>query len=59
MSVLDNSLATSHPDRNKVEIAELRQRISEPYPQSQSKINNLVRFLPHKIIDERKEWLEK
>merc|ERR1712013_562654 len=29
MSVLDKSLATIHPDRNKVENAELRQRITE------------------------------
>ena len=29
MSVLDKSLATIHPDRNKVESAELRKRITE------------------------------
>ena len=34
MSVLDKSLATIHPDRNKVENAELRQRITEAYHQS-------------------------
>merc|ERR1719266_2048924 len=58
MSVLDKSLATIHPDRNKVENAELRQRITEAY--HQSKVRDHQRLLArHKIIEERKEWLEK
>merc|ERR1711956_6590 len=58
MSVLDKSLATIHPDRNKVESAELRQRITEAY--HQSKVRDHQRLLArHKIIEERKEWLEK
>merc|ERR1712060_905057 len=57
MSVLDKSLATIHPDRNKVENAELRQRITEAY--HQSKVRDHQRLLArHKIIEERKEWLE-
>merc|ERR1719410_3120928 len=58
MSVLDKSLATIYPDRNKVESAELRQRITEAY--HQSKVRDHQRLLArHKIIEERKEWLEK
>merc|ERR1712142_794037 len=58
MSVLDKSLATIHPDRNRVENAELRQRITEAY--HQSKVRDHQRLLArHKIIEERKEWLEK
>merc|ERR1711874_954830 len=58
MSVLDKSLITIHPDRNKVESAELRQRITEAY--HQSKVRDHQRLLArHKIIEERKEWLEK
>merc|ERR1739838_787601 len=58
MSVLDKTLATIHPDRNKVESAELRQRITEAY--HQSKVRDHQRLLArHKIIEERKEWLEK
>merc|ERR1712173_358826 len=52
------SLATIYPDRNKVESAELRQRITEAY--HQSKVRDHQRLLArHKIIEERKEWLEK
>merc|ERR1719297_580658 len=58
MCVLDKSLATIYPDRNKVESAELRQRITEAY--HQSKVRDHQRLLArHKIIEERKEWLEK
>merc|ERR1719466_146632 len=58
MSVLDKTLATIHPDRNKVESAELRQRITEAY--HQSKVRDHQRLLArHKIIEERKEWLGK
>merc|ERR1712002_112439 len=58
MCVLDKSLATIHPDRNKVANAELRQRITEAY--HQSKVRDHQRLLArHKIIEERKEWLEK
>merc|ERR1712240_395439 len=57
MSVLDKSLASIYPDRNKVESAELRQRITEAY--HQSKVRDHQRLLArHKIIEERKEWLE-
>ena len=34
MSVLEKSLVTIHPDRNKIENAELRQRIVDAYHQS-------------------------
>merc|ERR1719351_711677 len=58
MSVLDKSLATIYPERNKVESSELRQRITEAY--HQSKVRDHQRLLArHKIIEERKEWLEK
>jgi len=58
MSVLDKSLSTIHPDRIKVETAELRTRITEAY--HQSKVRDHQRLLArHKIIEERKEWLEK
>merc|ERR1711994_627579 len=54
MSVLDKSLATIHPDRNRVENAELRQRITEAY--HQSKVRDHQRLLArHKIIEEREE----
>merc|ERR1719491_1018982 len=57
MSVLDKSLSTIHPDRIKVETAELRTRITEAY--HQSKVRDHQRLLArHKIIEERKEWLE-
>ena len=42
MSVLDKSLGTIHPGRNKVERAELRHRISEDY--HQSKVNIWLAF---------------
>merc|ERR1719427_2330393 len=58
MSVLEKSLVTIHPDRNKIENAELRQRIVDAY--HQSKVRDHQRLLArHKIIEERKEWLEK
>merc|ERR1712109_354215 len=53
----DKSLATIHPDRNRVENAELKTKITEAY--HQSKVRDHQRLLArHKIIEERKEWLE-
>merc|ERR1719402_735908 len=58
MGVLDKSLATIHPDRTQIETAELRQRITDAY--HSSKVRDHQRLLArHKIIEERKEWLEK
>ena len=57
MSVLDKSLATILPGRNKVERAELRQRITEPYTQSQSKVNIwFAFFLTRLLMKERNGW---
>merc|ERR1711962_1582872 len=57
MSVLNKSLDTIHPDRMQIETAELRTKITEAY--HQSKVRDHQRLLArHKIIEERKEWLE-
>merc|ERR1712212_954796 len=53
MSVLDKSLATIHPDRNKVENAELRQRITEAYHQSK------VRDQQESAIESKRKEMEK
>merc|ERR1712002_371251 len=58
MSVLNKSLDTIHPDRLQLETQELRTKITEAY--HQSKVRDHQRLLArHKIIEERKEWLEK
>ena len=74
MSVLDKSITIISPDRNKKEIGDLRTRIIEAYHttkvtqyydlklvtviscyQDRDHLRLLAR---HKIIEERKEWLE-
>jgi len=58
LEVLDKCTKTIHPDQTKIENLELRQRIVEAY--HQSKVRDHQRLLArHKIIEERKEWLEK
>jgi len=58
LEVLDTCTKTIHPDQTKIENLELRQRIVEAY--HQSKVRDHQRLLArHKIIEERKEWLEK
>ena len=57
MFVLNKSLDTIHPDRLAIETAELKTKITEAY--HQSKVRDHQRLLArHKIIEERKEWLE-
>merc|ERR1719384_1987022 len=56
-AVLTKSLDTIHPDRLQIETAELKTKITEAY--HQSKVRDHQRLLArHKIIEERKEWLE-
>lgn len=56
-AVLTKSLDTIHPDRLQLETGELKTRITEAY--HQSKVRDHQRLLArHKIIEERKEWLE-
>merc|ERR1740128_889190 len=58
MVSLDGAINTIYPDRNKVENNELRKRIVDTYHLSKSREH--VRLLSrHKIIEERKEYLEK
>merc|ERR1719290_353440 len=58
LEVQDNCTKIIHPDQVKLENKELRQRIVEAY--HQSKVRDHQRLLArHKIIEERKEWLEK
>ncbi len=58
MEVLDKGLKTIHPDKIKIENNALRQKIVEAY--HSSKARDHVRLLGrHKIIEERKEYLEK
>merc|ERR1719357_1710353 len=57
-NVLNKSLDTINPDRLQIETAELKTKITEAY--HQSKVRDHQRLLArHKIIEERKEWLEK
>merc|ERR1719342_3702 len=57
MSVLDKSVTIICPDRNKQEVGELRNKITDAY--HQSKTRDHIRLLQrHKIIEERKEMLE-
>merc|ERR1719357_2267091 len=56
-NVLNKSLDTINPDRLQIETAELKTKITEAY--HQSKVRDHQRLLArHKIIEERKEWLE-
>jgi len=56
-NVLHKSLDTINPDRLQIETAELKTKITEAY--HQSKVRDHQRLLArHKIIEERKEWLE-
>lgn len=58
MVSLDGAINTIYPDRNQVENNELRKRIVDTYHISKSREH--VRLLSrHKIIEERKEYLEK
>merc|ERR1712106_309168 len=58
MKVLSKSLATIYPERQKIETTELRTKITEAY--HQSKVRDHQRLLQrHKMIEDRKEWLEK
>merc|ERR1712029_712296 len=57
MSVLDKSVTIIAPGRNKQEVGELRNKITDAY--HQSKTRDHIRLLQrHKIIEERKEMLE-
>merc|ERR1719278_1904598 len=56
-NVLNKSLDTINPDRLQIETAEVKTKITEAY--HQSKVRDHQRLLArHKIIEERKEWLE-
>merc|ERR1712223_2311619 len=56
-NVMGKSLDTINPDRLQIETAELKTKITEAY--HQSKVRDHQRLLArHKIIEERKEWLE-
>merc|ERR1711992_22825 len=58
LEVLDKSLKTIHPDKIKIDNNALRQKIVEAY--HASKTRDHVRILSrHKIIEDRKEYLEK
>ena len=58
LEVLDKSLKTIHPDKIKIDNNALRQKIVEAY--HASKARDHVRILSrHKIIEDRKEYLEK
>merc|ERR1719461_2132424 len=57
MSVLDKSLTIICPDRNKKEMGDLRVKITESYHQCKDR-DHLRLLARHKIIEERKEWLE-
>merc|ERR1719516_458117 len=58
LKVLSKGLATIYPERQKLETTELRTKITEAY--HQSKVRDHQRLLQrHKMIEERKEWLEK
>merc|ERR1712059_148628 len=58
MSVLDKSLSTIYPERAKLETADLRTRITEAYHQSKVRVHQSL-LARHKMIEDRKEWLEK
>merc|ERR1719516_183431 len=58
LKVLSKGLATIYPERQKLETGELRTKITEAY--HQSKVRDHQRLLQrHKMIEDRKEWLEK
>merc|ERR1719325_178097 len=57
MKVLDKSLTIICPDRNKKEVGDLRTRITEAYHTTKDR-DHLRLLARHKIIEERKEWLE-
>merc|ERR1719481_148947 len=58
MKVLDKGLSTIYPDRAKLETAELRTKITEAYHQTKVLTEQRLRQR-HKMIEDRKEWLEK
>jgi translation initiation factor 3 subunit A len=58
LEVLDKSLKTIHPDKIKVENNALRQKIVEAYHNSKARDHQRI-LGRHKIIEERKEYLEK
>merc|ERR1712066_59210 len=57
MNVLDKSLTIICPDRNKKEVGDLRNKITEAYHTTKDR-DHLRLLARHKIIEERKEWLE-
>ncbi len=58
LEVLDRSLKTIHPDKLKIENSTLRSKIVDAY--NQSKARDHQRILGrHKVIEERKEYMEK
>lgn len=58
LEVLDKSLKTIHPDKIKVENNALRQKIVEAYHSSKARDHQRI-LSRHKMIEERKEYLEK
>merc|ERR1719347_1361015 len=58
MKVLDKGLSTIYPDRAMLETAELRTKITEAYHQTKVLTEQRLRQR-HKMIEDRKEWLEK
>ena len=58
LEVLDKSLKTIHPDKIKIENNALRQKIVEAYHASKARDHQRI-LGRHKIIEERKEYLEK
>ena len=58
MEVLDKGLKTIHPDKIKIDNNALRQKIVEAYHKSKKR-NHIEILSRHKIIEDRKEYLEK
>ena len=58
LEVLDKSRKTIHPEEKKIENAKLRTKIVEAYHSSKQRDHQRI-LARHKIIEERKEYLEK
>ena len=58
LEVLDKSRKTIHPEEKKVENAKLRTKIVEAYHSSKQRDHQRI-LARQKLIEERKEWLEK
>ena len=58
LEVLDKSRKTIHPEEKKIENAKMRVKIVEAYHSSKQRDHQRI-LARHKIIEERKEYLEK